>query len=98
MTSFYCRPDLQTIGIITPLLKWKKADAQFYLSISAIVHSYCKWNSNCGTQAEVANIISFLENQAHSGCQIKEKNQVAIEKVRQTCVQFYIPFGCVYFK
>jgi hypothetical protein len=105
MTSFYYRPDLEMINIITPLLKWNKADAQFYLSISAIVHSYCKWNSNCETQAEVANIVSFLENQAHSGCQIKEKNQVTIEKVCQTflrLLQFSIPYvqlitGCKYF-
>jgi hypothetical protein len=92
---FYYRPDLQTVSIITPLLKWDIADAQFFLSISAIVHSYCKWNSNCETHAEVANIISFLENQAHSGCQIKEKNQVTIEKVRQTFLhflQFYIMY------
>jgi hypothetical protein len=83
MIPFYNRPDLQTISIITPLLKWNKADAQFFLSISAVVHSYCKWNSNCETQDEVANIISFLENQAHSGCQMKEINQVTIEKVCQ---------------
>jgi len=78
--SFIPRPDLQTVSIITPLLKWDKADTQFFLSVSAVVRSYCKWNSNCATQAEVANIISFLENQANSGCQIKEKSQVTIEK------------------
>ncbi|PNF37376.1 hypothetical protein B7P43_G17198, partial [Cryptotermes secundus] len=78
--SFIPRPDLQTISIITPLLKWNKADAQFFLSVSAIVHSYCKWNSECETQTEVANIISFLENQVQSGCQLKESNQAVIEK------------------
>jgi hypothetical protein len=81
--NFFCRPDLQTISIITPLLKWNKADAQFFLSVSAIVHSYCKWNSDCETQTEVANIISFLETQVHSGCQLKESNEAIIEKVCQ---------------
>jgi hypothetical protein len=86
--TFLCRPDLQTISIITPLLKSNKADAQFYLSISAIVHSYCKWDSNCATHAEVANIISWLETQAYSGCKFKERDQATIDKVRQIFLHF----------
>jgi hypothetical protein len=65
------------------LLKWNKADAQFYLGISAVVHTYCKWNSNCETQTEVADIISFLEKQVHSGCQLKGKTEAVLEKVCQ---------------
>jgi hypothetical protein len=70
------------------LLKWNKADAQFFLSISAVVHSYCKWNSNCEAQTEIANIISFLENEARSGCQQKEQHQAALEKVCQFFIHF----------
>jgi hypothetical protein len=88
MICFY-RPDLQTISIITPLLKWNKADAQFFLGISAVVHTYCKWNSNCETQTEVADIISFLEKQAHSGCQLKGKTEATVEKVCQFFQYFF---------
>ncbi|XP_069692884.1 uncharacterized protein Apoltp isoform X2 [Periplaneta americana] len=78
--SFIPRPDLQTINILTPLLKWSKVDAQFYLSVSTVVHSYCKWNFNCKSAPEVANIIHFLEAQVQNGCQHKEGDQATLEK------------------
>ncbi|PSN49824.1 hypothetical protein C0J52_08839 [Blattella germanica] len=82
--SFTPRPDLQTISTITPLLKWNKADAQFYLSVSAIVHTYCKWNSNCQEELEVSNVISFLENQVQHGCQRRDNKNGNVEKLIDT--------------
>ncbi|KAJ9580712.1 hypothetical protein L9F63_024108, partial [Diploptera punctata] len=78
--SFTPRPDLQTINIITPLLKWKDADAQVYLSVSAIVHTYCRYNTNCQEQDEITNIVSFLENQVKSACLRKNSNLENTEK------------------
>ncbi|XP_066998183.2 uncharacterized protein Apoltp [Anabrus simplex] len=80
MIAFIPRPDNQTLSYITPLLTAKEADAQYYLSISSVVHTYCKWNANCKDEKQTYTLIKYLENMLMQGCQHKDKNRMSMEK------------------
>lgn len=80
--AFMPRPDVTTMNILQVLLK-QVDTSEVELTVSSIVHTFCKFTSNCQTQPAVQEIVSFFENKIKEGCMDKEfaKERKVEEKV-----------------
>ena len=54
------------------------------LSVSSLVHSYCKSNGGCENALEIKKVISILENKVGSSCKVTDTNfkSVSLMKYR----------------
>ncbi|XP_014673849.1 PREDICTED: uncharacterized protein LOC106814086 [Priapulus caudatus] len=59
---------------ITPLLT-NRADRKTVLSITSMVHSYCKVNTACAEESEVQTVISALEGMINSRCMVRSRQE-----------------------
>nr|CAD7398658.1 unnamed protein product [Timema cristinae] len=74
-------PDLTTVTLLSPLMTQDKADAQYILAVSSVVHSYCKWYPNCNEQYEIIEIVHILEAEINLNLRNIQGNRTAQEKV-----------------
>ncbi|CAG2052919.1 unnamed protein product [Timema podura] len=86
--SFVPRPDLTTVTLLSPLMTQDKADAQYILAVSSVVHSYCKWHSNCNEQPEIIEIVHILEAEINLNLRNVPGNRTAQEKAALFVAQF----------
>ncbi|XP_058800590.1 uncharacterized protein LOC131669586 [Phymastichus coffea] len=75
------RPDRHTIYALAPLLDFEAniSEAQFVLSYSAVVHTYCEnHGSSCASLDPVRKLINFLEGNVDKGCVPRphERNEI----------------------
>lgn len=63
--SFIQRPDDITLDTFFTILEFsrKKANAEYTLGASAVVHNYCKHHENCGQNPKIKRIVNLLETE-----------------------------------
>ncbi|XP_005177435.1 apolipophorins [Musca domestica] len=63
--SFIQRPDETTLDTFFTILEFsrKKANAEYTLGASAVVHNYCKHHENCGQNNKIKRIVNLLETE-----------------------------------
>lgn len=66
------RPDRQTVKAVAPLLDFQHEipEAQFILSYSAMIHSFCinTPNYDCSNLEDISAFLSYLETNIEKGC------------------------------
>ncbi|XP_036322031.1 apolipophorins-like [Rhagoletis pomonella] len=62
--SFIQRPDEDTVETFYTILEFSrsKAEPEYTLSASSVIHSYCRYNAECGQNMRVKWIIQSLES------------------------------------
>nr|XP_013118557.1 unnamed protein product [Stomoxys calcitrans] len=63
--SFIQRPDDATLDTFFTILEFsrKKANAEYTLGATAVVHNYCKHNENCEKNSKIKRIVNLLETE-----------------------------------
>ncbi|XP_046812149.1 apolipophorins [Lucilia cuprina] len=63
--SFIQRPDEETLETFFTILEFsrKKVDPEYTLGASAVIHSFCRHNENCGENLKVQRIVNLLETE-----------------------------------
>ncbi len=67
---------------LQPILTSERANQKAVLSISALVHSYCRRNADCAGHQEVRDIVSVLEDNLRYNC--KTDSEQLQDKVMST--------------
>lgn len=76
----YCRPDDQVISEISHLLHKENASSDILLSITSLIHTYCKLNPNCNENVELIQAIIYIEQKIKENILIKE-NRDEVTKI-----------------
>ncbi|XP_049847119.1 uncharacterized protein LOC126299332 [Schistocerca gregaria] len=79
--AFIPRPSLETITIMSPLLSSETSNTEALLSLSSVVHTYCKKNSGCENATQVQATVSHLQELVLSGCQNTRNNKIPYSQV-----------------
>lgn len=63
--SFIPRPDEETLETFYTLIQYgqKKIDPEYVLSSTAVVHTFCRYNSECEKNEKVKQIVKFLQDE-----------------------------------
>jgi len=87
--ALFPRPDRDTIKALSQLLNFQNQipQAQFILSYSTIVHTYCTNNNvNCIDSEEVDLLLSHLQQKISQGCTARLHTPLVTKEVK------YLPF------
>ena len=58
--AFVSQPSSEMIRAVAPLLQGEKTTRKMYLSISTLVHSFCRQNEDCEFNQDVQQVIIIL--------------------------------------
>ena len=72
--AFIQHPTLDMLAEVKPLLGLIDNEEKAMLSVSSLVHSYCKTNTGCDGNLQIRKIISLLENKIGTGCKVTDSN------------------------
>ncbi|XP_055713060.1 uncharacterized protein LOC129807664 isoform X2 [Phlebotomus papatasi] len=67
--AYITHPDEEVMGAMLTLIEYGKSvkNPSAILSATAVVHSFCKYHSECGTSENVRKIIDYLEHEIMTG-------------------------------
>lgn len=68
----YFRPDAQVVSEISHLLYKGNASSDILLSVSSLIHTYCKLNPNCNENVKLIRDIVYIEQKIKENISIKE--------------------------
>jgi len=77
------RPDDQVVSEISHLLHKENASSNILLSITSLIHTYCKLNPNCNENVELIQAIVYIEQKIKENILIKE-NRDEVTKIKST--------------
>jgi len=77
----HCRPDDQVISEISHLLHKENASSDILLSITSLIHTYCKLNPNCNENVELIQAVVYIEQKIKENILIKE-NRDEVTKIK----------------
>ena len=72
--AFIQHPTLDMLSEMKPLLSLTDNEEKALLSVSSLVHSYCKTNGGCEGNLQIRKIITLLENKIVTGCKVTDTN------------------------
>ena len=72
--AFIQHPTLDMLAEVKPLLSLIDNEEKAMLSVSSLVHSYCKTNTGCDGNLQIRKIISLLENKIGPACKVTDAN------------------------
>lgn len=77
------QPDHETVKSLAPLLDFQQEmpNAQFILSYSAIIHTYCSTESTCLQLEPITHFLSYVENKIEKGCAPRSQSRSTIKEV-----------------
>ncbi|CAD7080164.1 unnamed protein product [Hermetia illucens] len=63
--SFTPRPSVEILEIFLSLIEYGKKvnEPDYILGSTAVIHTFCRYHSNCGNYDQVKQIVQFLENE-----------------------------------
>lgn len=76
----FSRPDDQVVSEISHLLHKENASSDILLSITSLIHTYCKLNPNCKENIKLIQTIVYIEQKIKENILIKE-NRDAVNKI-----------------
>lgn len=75
---FYIRPDDQVVSEISHLLYKENVSSNILLSITSLIHTYCKLNSNFKTNVKLMQDVAYIEQKIKENIPIKENRDEVI--------------------
>ncbi|XP_033737047.1 LOW QUALITY PROTEIN: uncharacterized protein LOC117325169 [Pecten maximus] len=75
--SFVQHPTKEMLSEVMRLLDMPNGD-KVILPVSALVHSYCRDNTQCADDAEVDDIMTWLENKIGDNCQYSDNTYMQV--------------------
>lgn len=75
------RPDDQVVSEISHLLHKENASSDILLSVTSLIHTYCKLNPNCKENVGLIAAIVFIEQKIKENILIKE-NRDEVTKLK----------------
>ncbi|XP_060856834.1 uncharacterized protein LOC132934536 [Metopolophium dirhodum] len=76
--AMFDRPDDQVVTEISHLLHKENASSDILLSITSLIHTYCKLNPNCNENVELIQAIVYIEQKIKENILIKENRDKAL--------------------
>jgi len=74
----YFRPDAQVVSEISHLLYKDNVQWDVLLSITSLIHTYCKLNPNCNENVKLIRDIGYIEQKIKENILIKENRDEVI--------------------
>lgn len=94
ISNFYTwRPDLQVVAEIGHLFYKQNVSADILLSISSLIHTYCKLNPNCNLNIKLIEDVTYIEQKIKENCLINENRDEVIiwlNRIRKYCKSLQI--------
>jgi len=75
------RPDDQVVSEISHLLHKENASSDILLSVTSLIHTYCKLNPNCNENVELIQAIVYIEQKIKENIMIRE-NRDKVTKIK----------------
>lgn len=86
--NFYIwRPDHQVIAEIGHLFYKQNVSSDILLSISSLIHTYCKLNQNCNQNIKLIEDVMYIEQKIKENSLINENRDEVI--IRLNCIRKY---------
>jgi hypothetical protein len=74
--AFVAQPSSEMIREVTPLLQGQQTTRKMYLSISTLVHSYCRQNDDCEFNQDVQQVLNAITANLGYNCRESDNEKI----------------------